>query len=66
MNIKNSNVDRMENLQTLKRCKEVVAECGTENNVVTYDLVISKKAKKNHCAEQPSFKNIFIQFGQFH
>ena len=53
-------------LKTLKRSKELVAECGAENIVKTYDLAIAKKTKQIQCVEQPTFENIFIQFGQFH
>ena len=53
-------------LERLKCSKELAAECGAENIVVTYDLAIAKKAKHVQCAEQRSFGNIYIPFGQLH
>lgn len=53
-------------LETMKRAKQIAAECGQENICVTYDLAIAKVAFQIQCTEAPAFDNLFIQMGDFH
>ena len=52
--------------ETIVQSKIISEECGSIFEVITYDLVIAKIAKKIQNEEPDEFKDVFIMFGGFH
>ena len=50
----------------MHRSQIVAEECGQDYDLVTYDLVIAKIAKRIQSKETPTFDNLFILFRSFH
>ena len=52
--------------ETIVQSKIISEECGSIFEVITYDLVIAKIAKKIQNEEPDEFKDVFIMFSGFH